>query len=468
MILQIPGSPIPGPLVATAPPALSDRPLSTDSDAKTVGPNSFVRWKILALLALASGVAYVLRQNMSVAGERMMSDLGLSQVQLGIVLGAFAWAYGIFQFPGGVFGDWLGARKGLSLIIAAWGVLNLLVALIPGTAGTSPVMIIALLAALRFLMGVAQAPLFPILSGHSIARWFPVGAWAFPNAVTNAGLTLGSAATGPLIAWLAHTLGWRASFATTAPLAFLMAAAWWWYSRDQPAQHAGVSARELAHINAGRPDFRAPANPRREWRLVLRDRNLLLITASYFAANYVFYFFFNWLYIYLVDVRKFQVLTGGLFASAPWICGAIGATLGGMICDRLARRHNMTISCRVVTICGLVLAGVFIVAAAGAASPYVALIFLCLCLAAQQFTNAASWAAATMVGGSRAAMTCGVMNTGGNVVGGLVAVVVPITAREFGWPVAVGSASLFAFVGAVLWLWIRVSPPTNEGRPPGP
>ena len=71
-------------------------------------------------------------------------------------------------------------------------------------------------------MGVAQAPLFPILSGHSIARWFPVSAWALPNALTNAGLTLGSAATAPLVAWLAQTVGWRASFTVTAPIAFLM------------------------------------------------------------------------------------------------------------------------------------------------------------------------------------------------------------------------------------------------------
>ena len=452
--------------MATATPALSDRRPAADGDATTLAPNSYVRWKILALLALASGVAYVLRQNMSVAGERMMGDLGLSQVQLGIVLAAFAWGYGLFQFPGGVFGDWLGARKGLALIIVLWGVLTLLVALAPGAGTASPLFIIGFLAVLRFLMGVAQAPLFPILSGHSIARWFPVSAWAFPNSLTNAGLTLGSAATAPLIAWLAQTLGWRASFTVTAPIAFLMAGIWWWYSRDQPHQHAAVSTRELALINAGRPDF-TPAQPRREWKVVLRDRNVLLITASYFAANYVFYFFFNWLYIYLVDVRKFQALSGGLFAAAPWVCGAIGATLGGATCDRLAKRYGMTLSCRVVTIGGLLLCGAFIVAAATATSPYLAVVFLSLCLAAEQFTDATSWAAATMVGGPRAAMTCGVMNTGGNVVGGFVAVMVPLIARELGWPVAVGSASLFALVGAVLWLWIRVEPPVNESRPPG-
>ena len=52
---------------------------------------SSTRWVVLALLFAASFVAYVLRTNMSIAGERMMTDLGLTQVQLGMVLAAFAW-----------------------------------------------------------------------------------------------------------------------------------------------------------------------------------------------------------------------------------------------------------------------------------------------------------------------------------------------------------------------------------------
>ena len=34
----------------------------------------------------------------------------------------------------------------------------------------------------------------------------------------------------------------------------------------------------------------------------------LLLSASYFCSNYVFYFFFNWLFIYLVENRGFKIL----------------------------------------------------------------------------------------------------------------------------------------------------------------
>jgi MFS transporter, ACS family, glucarate transporter len=427
------------------------------------GRPSHVRWNILALLVLVSFVAYLLRTNMSIAGERMMGELGLSQVQLGWVLAAFAWGYAIFQFPGGLLGEWLGGRKALTLIAVLWGVLNLLVALVPGSLAAGPLAIIILLAGLRFLMGAAQAPMFPVLAGHTIARWFPVTGWALPNGLTNMGLTLGAAATAPLIAALIQTFGWRGSFALTAPLAFLFAGVWWWYGRDDPSQHRAVNSQELAIIDADRPPSGPVSDPRAGLKLVLRSREVLLITASYFFSNYVFYFFFNWLYIYLVQLRKFEELQGGALAAAPWVAGAFAATLGGWLCDWLTRRHGIRIGCRVVVMIGLFLSGGFILAAAAAGSPYVAVVYLSLCLASQQFTDSAYWAAAISVGGRHSPAACGVLNTGGNVVGGIGALMVPLTARTLGWPAALATASLCAFVGAVLWLWIRADRSIDEG-----
>lgn len=61
-----------------------------------------VRWRVLALLVLASFVSYVLRSNISIAAPAMKADLGLTEQQLGYILAAFTLGYTIFQFPGGV------------------------------------------------------------------------------------------------------------------------------------------------------------------------------------------------------------------------------------------------------------------------------------------------------------------------------------------------------------------------------
>jgi sugar phosphate permease len=64
-----------------------------------------VRWRILGLMVIGSVVSYVLRLNVSIAGDAMMEDLAISPVQFGLVLSAFAWGYAIFQLPGGLIGE---------------------------------------------------------------------------------------------------------------------------------------------------------------------------------------------------------------------------------------------------------------------------------------------------------------------------------------------------------------------------
>jgi len=426
------------------------------------GPATFVRWRILALLASASFAGYLLRTNMSVAGEALMADLGLSKIQLGMVLAAFVWGYAIFQFPGGVFGERIGARRALTVMAVSWGLLNALVGLVPEPSALSPAGVLGMLIVLRFLMGVAQAPIFPVTCGGTVCYWFPVSGWAFPNGLGNLGFTLGAAAAGPLIAWLMESTGWRQSFVLTAPIAFLLAGAWWWYARDTPAEHPKVSRAELELIDADRPASHQAARGETAWRVVLRDRQVLLLTASYFCQNYVFYFFFNYLFVYLVEGRGFRILESGFLSAAPWITGGVGAVIGGFFCDRLARRIGPRRGYAPIPIIGLLVAAGLILAAGMARNPYVAVVLLSLCLGFQQLTDAPYWGATIAVSGRHASAACGVLNTGGNTVGGVGALLVPVTVEALGWIPAMATASAFAILGALLWLWIRCDRPLED------
>jgi ACS family glucarate transporter-like MFS transporter len=411
---------------------------------------------------MASFVAYLLRTNLSIAGEAMMTDLGLSKIQLGMVLSAFAWGYAIFQFPGGIFGDIVGSRRALSTIAVSWGVLTVLTGLVPGRGMTTTTVILVTLVGLRFLMGVVQAPIFPVACGGTISNWFPVSGWAFPNGLTSTGLTLGAAAAGPLIAWMMETMGWRQSFLFTAPIAFLIAAIWWWYARDNPVEHRRVSQKELALINEHRAPPAGPLEEKAAWKLTLKNRDILLLTASYFCMNYVFYIFFNWFFIYLVEVRNFEILEGGYLAAGPWMVGAVGAAAGGLVADGLAKRIGPRWGYRLPAVIALFLVAGLLFVGATAKDPYVAVAFLSLCFGCTQLTEGAYWAAAISVSGRHAAAATGIMNTGGNAVGGIGALLVPITAAAFGWVAALATGSVFALVGAVLWFWIRADRPLVE------
>ena len=89
------------------------------------------RWVVLGVIILASFVAYILRTNVSIVGEAMMLDLGMTEYQLGLVFSAFAAGYAIFQFPGGMIGDRFGPRRTIAAIAIAWTILTAATALIP-------------------------------------------------------------------------------------------------------------------------------------------------------------------------------------------------------------------------------------------------------------------------------------------------------------------------------------------------
>ena len=46
--------------------------------------------------------------------------------------------------------------------------------------------------------------------------------------------------------------GWRASFYVFIPLGLGLFGLWWWYARDNPAEHPAMSEEELTTIQANR------------------------------------------------------------------------------------------------------------------------------------------------------------------------------------------------------------------------
>jgi MFS transporter, ACS family, glucarate transporter len=417
-----------------------------------------VRWRVLWLMIIGSLVAYVLRLNVSIAGEAMIRELLLTPVQFGLILSAFAWGYGIFQVPGGLFGEWLGPRRALALAITAWGLITLGTALLP-PAAAGATMIVGLAMVLRFLMGAAQAPIFPVTSGCSVRAWFPVSGWPMPNAWMAVGATIGGVIAGPFVAWLVIQVGWRGSFLVVSPLAFVGAALWWSYTRDDPAAHPHVNEAELALIRAERPP--PVLDGAGAWTAVLVQRDVLLLTASYFCTNYVFYLFFNWFFFYLTEVRQFSAQASGWFTGLQWGIGAVAALAGGMICERLIRRWGVLAGTRATAVAGLACCAALLVAGAAAGHVALAVLLLCLSFGCVMLVDTAYWVAAMVAGGRHAAAATGLMNTGGNVVGALGAVTVPLIAGVFGWFAAVASGAVFALLGAGLWLLVRLPEPQH-------
>ena len=417
-----------------------------------------VRWIILAFVLLASFVSYFVRFNVSVLADAMGDDLGLTARELGYAFSAFAAGYALFQLPGGILGNRLGGRTLVTCMAIAWFVLTVLTGLVPGTATWGMGTVVASLVVLRFLVGVANAPIFPVTAGGTIANWFPIGGWGFPMGLQVAALSLGAALSAPVLVWLTDMIGWRGALLITGPVSLVLALLWWRWVRDYPKDHRGTNEAERALIDAGRlpPETRLT---RGAWKIVLADRNILLLTISYFCVNYLFYLFFSWFFFYLVEIREFGAQQAGMFTSAQWIVGAIAGTAGGLLCDLLVRRYGVRLGTRWLAIFSILLAGICLVG--GALSPGVitAVVLLCLSFGFVQLSDSTFWVAAIAVSGRHGELATGILNTGGNGVGFFGGLMVPLFAEVFGWEAAMASGAVFALVSAGLWLFIRADRP---------
>ena len=109
---------------------------------------------------------------------------------MGWIYAAFIWGYALCQLPGGILGKRFGPRLALASVGLVWIITTALTGWLPGHIFTTGSGIIASLLIVRFLVGVAHAPIYPIQAAV-VERWFPVGHWALPNAVSSTGLTLG-------------------------------------------------------------------------------------------------------------------------------------------------------------------------------------------------------------------------------------------------------------------------------------
>ena len=309
---------------------------------------------------------------------------------------------------------------------------------------------------LRFTLGIGEAATYPV-AARTIANWMPDSQRGLAISIQTAGLSLGSAFTPPAISWLMVNLGWRQSFYIASSLAFLMAIIWWWYHRDYPQQHAGVSPAERALIEAGQVEQRAvkASSGDISWWTLFKNRNVLLVSTAYFVEGYVLFIFVFWLFTYLVEERHFSILSSGVYTALPFIVSAILTPIGGAWSDRLSSRIGRRWGRRIPAMVGFTISAVTLWYGAVVENPMLAIAALALSVGFVEFTEGTFWATAVDVAGPHSGASTGILNTVGNLGGVVSTALVPILVKHFGWLVALSTGSVLALVSAALWLLIR-------------
>ena len=420
-----------------------------------------IRWRIFSMLVAGAAVVYFQQRAISVAAERIMPELSLSQMQIGWLQWAFVLAYGLLQFPGGVLGQRLGARRALAGLLLVAVAATLAAPLAPYVLqGT--VLFIALFLT-QFVLGVAHAPFMPVCAG-AMEAWLPTNRWALAQGIHTFGMQVGAAIAPPVLVMLIQALGWQPAliWAALPPLALI--ALWIWYGRDTPYEHPSVTRGELAELGPTPPPPPDSKISLARVAAILRNRSIAALTVSYIIMNYVFYLLASWSFLYLIQERHFTVLEGGLLASLPPMGAAVGAGVGGIITDAFARRMGATWGFRVVPLVSLPTAGAMLLLATYSPNAYVAVAALMLAYGAIELNEASYWAGTMRIAQGDSMAATGVLNTGGNAGGWIGIPIVAYLSGHGEWRLAFAIGFGCAVVSSLCWLWVDAAEPLVPER----
>jgi ACS family hexuronate transporter-like MFS transporter len=392
-----------------------------------VSPNENYRWRIIALLFLATTINYVDRQALSfvmtdegfkktllgLSPVALLTDEHLKQfrIQMGLVDSAFKATYAIGFLLIGWLIDRVGTKKGFTIGIAVWSVASI---------ASGFVSTVGQFAVVRAVLGLGEAANFPSAM-KAIAEWFSKRERSTATGILNAGSNMGVITTALLVPFLMQQFGWRGAFLISAVLGVLMLVIWW-VSYSKPAETPSLSTAEFQYIAESR-DTENPVNPqnRLSWSQLIRYRQTWAFCFGKIFADPVWFFYLTWLPDFLLTNnqldRKLDLKNFGIPFLIIYVVSDIGSIFFGWIATRWMKNGWTENRARKVTmlICALAVTPIYLIPSIHSFVGVVAL--LALATAAHQGWSTNVYAlATTLFPGSSVATATGI----GGFLGGMV------------------------------------------------
>ena len=408
--------------------------------------DSRARYRVVALIVALGMITYLDRACISTLAPTISQELGLSKVQMGYVFSAFALAYAAFEIPTGWFADRYGTRSVLARIVIWWSAF---------TALTGFAFNYVSLLATRFLFGVGEAGAWPCVA-RTFSRWISPAERGRVQGIFFAAVHLAGGLTPLIVTQMVTWVSWRTVFVCFGGLGLAWAALWYFWFRNEPAEHRGVSATELAAITAGRGEAEHHGAHVVPWARLFGSRNILAICVMYFPNSFVIYFCITWLPTYLNEQYGFTATRLAFLTALPLFSSVVGDLFGGVIMDSVTRRLGVRAGRCGVGAVSYAIACVALLLVPWMASPLVAVGLIALATMATMFCLPAAWTICIDIGRENSAVVGATMNTAGQIGSLLCPLVVAYTLKWFGdWNISIYTMAFLFFAGTIAWCVIN-------------
>ena len=281
--------------------------------------NPKIRWYILAMVFIATGLNFLDRQVLSMTIIKIQEELSISDVQYGWVNTGFLVSYALMFTVGGRLIDKFGGKKGLGLSVGIWSFASVLHGVMNS---------FSQLLGFRFLLGVGVGACFPG-AAKTVYEWFDEKERALANGIAIGGAAIGAVAAPPLTILIAGEYGWRWSFIIPGLIGFVWIVLWFSQSWKN-----SLHAREVkAMATIDEPVVQISI------KKLLQNKTVQVFILIRFLLDPVFYFLMFWVPKYLNQERDLSFERIGELFWIPFLALGLSNILGGWCSDKLVARN---------------------------------------------------------------------------------------------------------------------------------
>ena len=370
-----------------------------------------ISWRILPFVMLLYFISFLDRVNVGFAAFTMNKAIGLSPAAYGLGGGLFFIGYFLFEVPSNLILYRIGVRVWIARVMVTWGIVSACSAFVTGAHSFY---------ALRFLLGAAEAGLFPGIILY-LSLWFPARYRALAAAAFMAAAPISTAIGSPISGALmelprfAGLSNWQWLYLIEAAPAVVLGFVVLKALTDNPEEATWLAAEEREWLvrRLKSEQTTAASTHGRGLTIVWRtmcDLRVLALSLIYMGTSAGLYTLGLWAPLILRQF-KFSSLETGWINALPSVVAVLAMTLWARHSDQtLERTWHVVIPCAAACL-GFIWAG----------STHTAIGVICALVVVNVGISAAKaplWAmASTFMSGAGAAAGIAMINSIGNLGG---------------------------------------------------
>jgi len=299
-----------------------------------------IMWRIMPLLMGMMMLSVIDRSNVGYAKLQMASSLGMTETMYGLASSLFFIGYSFFEIPSALAAHRFGARVWFARILLTWGLL---------TVALGFTMSGSVFAAVRFLVGVAEAGAYPGIIFY-LTLWFPkryqVQAVALLTIGSPLGNMFGSLFGGAFLDLngLFGLAGWQWVFIVTGAPAVILFVLILRFLPDNPLKADFLAPAEKAWL-ADEPAAAMHTSPLR----VLIDLRVWWFALVYTMITLALYGIIYWLPTVVMGFGTTGT-QNGLLNALPW---AVAAVVLVWLPRHLREHRTVLVGMALIALCGM-------------------------------------------------------------------------------------------------------------------